>query len=159
MSFVNDTIVATTSAVALRLVFVGGIYYALPSWRALPDQATVEDTLSQYATAPINVAAGIGSRLGGSVMKAAGYTFTASELQELRPKLFAQAAIPNTPENAAQKLYEIMQRPGSIEQLKRERINVLGTANSDWNAAVAAAFYPMYRNRLEDAMHSYMFTQ
>jgi hypothetical protein len=152
MSIVNDTIAAGT----LGIVLIGGIYYVLPNWNALPDQSTVEDKFAQYGTAPVNIAGGIGSKLGANIMKAAGWTYTASELQELRPKLFSKANVPNTPENAAQQLYEIMIQPGNLIQLQKARVNLLGTSNSDWNTSVGVVYYPMYGKRLEDSLLSYV---
>jgi hypothetical protein len=158
-NLVNDTVIVTAAAASLGLVLVGGIYYSLPTWRQMPSRDTVEETLASIATAPITVAGRIGSNLGTSVMKAAGYTYTASELEQLRPKLFALANVPHTPENAAQQLYEIMMSPGQSEQLTRLRTHLLGRSDTEWNRSVADAYFPMYKKSLEDAILLYMTQQ
>jgi hypothetical protein len=155
-SVVNETIIIVAATATLSIVLIGGIYYILPTWNALPDQSTVEDKFAQYGTAPVNIAGGIGSKLGENIMKAAGWTYTATELQKLRPQLFSRANVPNTPENAAQQLYEIMMKPGQLVQLQKARVNLLGTTNSEWNQSVSTVFYPMYSKRLEDSMLVYI---
>jgi hypothetical protein len=159
MSIVSDTIATTSAAIGFGIVIVGGVYYLLPGFNGLPDQSTVEDKVSQYAIAPINIAGGIGSKLGKNIMNAAGYTYTAYELEQLRPKLFGQANVWGTPENAAQILHEIMLQRGQIQQLNKARVDLIGTSKSDWNIAVANAYYPMYSQKLEVAILSYISKQ
>jgi hypothetical protein len=158
MSIVRDSIITTTAAVGFGMVLIGGVYYLMPNWQ-IPDQSTVEDAVSRYAVAPVNIAASIGSKLGGSFMKSAGYQYTAYELEQLRPKLFGQANVWGTPENAAQQLHEIMLQNGQIQQLNKARVDLIGTSKSDWNIAVANAYYPMYSQKLEVAILSYISKQ
>jgi hypothetical protein len=155
-SVVNETVVVVAATATLSIVLIAGVYYILPTWKDIPDQSTVEEKFAQYGTAPVNIAAGIGSKIGANIMMAAGYTYTASQLEELRPQLFARANVPNTPENAAQQLYEIMMKPGQLVQLQKARINLLGTTNSEWNVSVSTVYYPMYSKRLEDSMLDYI---
>lgn len=151
----NDGILVIAASATVAFVLIGGVYYLVPSWSALPEQSEVEESLANYASLPINIAARMGSNLGSGIMKASGYTFTATELQQVRPALFAQANIPNTPANTAQTLHEIMASPGQLQKLNTTRTNSLGT-NSEWNLAVSAAFYPMYGIQLEDAIMAYV---
>jgi hypothetical protein len=155
-SIVNETVLVVAATATLSIVIIAGVYYILPSWNNIPDQNTVEQKFAQYGTAPLNIAAGIGSKIGANIMMAAGYTYTASQLEELRPQLFARANVPNSPENAAQQLYEIMLLPGNLVQLQKARINLLGTTNGEWNQSVSTVYYPMYSKRLEDSMLVYI---
>jgi hypothetical protein len=163
MSIVKDTVIVVSATATIGIVLIGGIYYLTPSWQSIgsvlpkfepissyiPSMDQIEEAIARLATSPINIAGRAGSQLGGSIMKASGYTYTASELQDLREILFAEAKIPNTPANASQRLYEMMVQPGQTEQLERMVIDLIGI-DIDWNIAVNAAYYVMYGSRLDD---------
>jgi hypothetical protein len=156
MSLVNDTVVTTAAAVGLGVVLIGGVYYMLPSWQSLPGQSDLEDLAAGIATAPLNVAAKIGTNLGDSFMSAMGYEYSPEQLRITRERLFAEVNIPNTPANAAQIFYEIMLAPGRMEQLRKARIDILGGTDVEWNKAVNTAYYPMFEQRLPNAINAYM---
>ncbi len=154
-TIVNDSAVAAAAGIGLGIVVVGGVYYLLPKWH-VPSQATTEDTVADILTAPINIAAKVGTRLGDGFMAAAGYEYTPEQLKMTREQLFAEANNPGSPANGAQQLYEIMAVPGKLEQLRQARIDLLGGNDVQWNASVAAAYYPMYSQRLHDAINLYV---
>ena len=153
-SLVNDTVVTSVAMGSLGVVLIGGIYYISPKWENVSADAA-EDAVVSLATAPFSIAGKLGSRLGGNIMKGLGYTYTASELAELQPKLFAQSSIANTPENHAKQIYDIMQQPGQKEQLHALVVNFLGN-DAAWNEAVAKAYLPMFLVRMHDAIDEYM---
>lgn len=138
------------------MIVVGGVYYMLPSWRDLPSQSTLEDASASILLSPVNVAAKIGTKMGDGFMSAMGYEYTPEELKMTRQQLLAQANVPNTPANAAQTLYEILAALGQLEQLREARIALLGGTDVEWNASVFAAYYPMYSQRLQDAINAYV---
>ena len=156
MSLVNDTVVATAASIGIGLVLIGGTYYMLLSWSTLPSQSDLEDFTAGIATAPLNIAAKIGTNIGDSFMSAMGYEYSPEQLRITKQQLFAEANIPDTRANAAQIFHEIMLAPGRIEQLRKARIDILGGTDVEWNKAVNAAYYPMYEQRLPDAINSYM---
>jgi hypothetical protein len=163
MSIVKDTVVVVAATGTIGIVLIGGIYYLTPSWQSIgsvlptfqpissyiPSMDQIEEAIARLATSPVNIAARAGSQLGDSIMKASGYTYTASELQNLRKILFAEAKIPNTPANASQRLYEVMVQPGQTEQLERMLVDLIGI-DIDWNIAVSAAYFVMYESKLDD---------
>jgi hypothetical protein len=156
MSLVTDTIATTAAAVGFSVVIIGGVYHMLPAWGSLPSQSDLENFTAGVATAPLNIAAKIGTNLGDSFMSAMGYEYSPEQLRITREQLFAEVNIPNTPANAAQTFYEIMLSPGRLEQLRKARIDILGGTDVQWNKAVSTAYYPMYSQRLPDAINAYM---
>jgi hypothetical protein len=161
-SIVQDTAVVVAATGTIGILLIGSVYYLTPSWESIgavipqfqplssyvPSMDTVEDTVASIVTLPVNVAARVGSKFGASIMKASGWTYTASELAELRPSLFAEANIPNTPANAAQRIYELMAEPGQLEQLEKTVVDLIGP-DGDWNRAVVTAYFAMYGTSIQ----------
>ena len=73
-----------------------------------------------------------------------------------REQLFAEANIPDTPANAAQRFYEIMAAPGNLQQLRQLRTSLLGGTDVNWNKSVLAAYYSMYGQRLQNEITIYV---
>ena len=145
----------TVAAVTLGVVLVGGVYLLLPSWSDLPSGDQAENTFARILVSPLNIAGKVGSSIGSNIMYAAGFEFTAADLERIRPELYARSTIPGTPENAAKRLHDIMQLPGQKEQLTQLQTELLGS-DAEWNAQVAAVFYPMFSVKLNIAMDTYM---
>jgi hypothetical protein len=156
---VKDTVVSVGLGLGLGIVVIGGVSYLLPSFATVSGCIPSEDTLLSYGVSagafPVKVAGGIGSSLGGEIMKAAGWTYTAEELKVVQATLIGQKDVPGTPAYAAQRFHNLFKVPGQLEKLANLRTEILGSNNLEWNKTVHEVYFPMYLMKLNDAIELY----